>query len=125
MRLSGIIRAFMQARSLSAGPLIAVSSAAGMPSGSEGNAQLASGACAMALPASAPANVAVIPSTAMPATATINLDTNLFTLPPLPLLTDCCGGQTIPKVHNSHEDVTIFVYLCYLCVRWCSCVLGQ
>jgi hypothetical protein len=28
-----------------------------MPSGSEGNAQLASGACAMALPASAPARI--------------------------------------------------------------------
>src|SRR6266566_186484 len=43
--------------SLIAGPLIAASNAAGMPSVSEGNAQLASGACAMALPASAPARM--------------------------------------------------------------------
>src|ERR1700730_1348190 len=57
MRASGINRAFMQARSLSAGPVIAASSAAGMPSGSESNAHLASGACAMALPASAPARI--------------------------------------------------------------------
>src|SRR5262249_18403707 len=57
MRASGINRAFMQARSLSAGPVIAASSAAGMPSGSEGNAQLASGVCAVALPASAPARI--------------------------------------------------------------------
>src|SRR5205814_2851686 len=57
MRASGINRAFMQARSLSAGPVIAASSAAGMPSGSEGNAHLASGACAMALPASAPVRI--------------------------------------------------------------------
>jgi hypothetical protein len=47
----------MQARSLSAGPVIAASSAAGMPLGSEGNAQPASGACAIALPASAPARI--------------------------------------------------------------------
>src|SRR6516164_4478944 len=57
MRASGINRAFMQARSLSAGPVIAASSAAGMPSGSKGNAQLAFGACAMALPASTPARI--------------------------------------------------------------------
>ena len=43
MRASGINRAFMQARSLSAGPVIAASSAAGMPWGSDGNAQPASG----------------------------------------------------------------------------------
>src|SRR5262249_34929963 len=59
MRASGINSAFMQARSLSAGPVIAASSAAGMPWGSEGNAQPASGACAMALPASAPARMVV------------------------------------------------------------------
>jgi hypothetical protein len=47
----------MQARSLSAGPVIAASSAAGMPSGSEGNAQPASGVRAIALPASAPARI--------------------------------------------------------------------
>src|SRR5438552_16789445 len=57
MRASGINTAFIQARSLSAGPVIAASSAAGMSSGSEGNAQPASGACAMALPASAPARI--------------------------------------------------------------------
>src|ERR1700733_13979131 len=39
MRASSINRAFMQARSLSAGPVIAASSAAGTPSGSEGSAQ--------------------------------------------------------------------------------------
>ena len=37
----------MQARSLSAGPLIAASIAVGMPSGSEGNAQAASGVIVM------------------------------------------------------------------------------
>jgi hypothetical protein len=47
----------MQARSLSAGPLIAVSIAAGMPLGSEGSTQPASGACAIAGPASAPARI--------------------------------------------------------------------
>jgi hypothetical protein len=57
MRASGINRAFMQARSLSAGPVIAASIAVGMPLGSEGNAQPASGACAIALPASAPARI--------------------------------------------------------------------
>src|ERR1700730_6345946 len=57
MRASGINRAFMQARSVSAGPLIAASIAAGMPLGSEGNAQPASGACAIAVPASAPARI--------------------------------------------------------------------
>src|SRR5262245_66463233 len=57
MSASGINRAFMQARSLSAGPVIAASIAAGMPSGSEGNAQPASGACAIARPASAPARM--------------------------------------------------------------------
>src|SRR5437667_12007144 len=57
MRASGINRAFMQARSLSAGPVIAASIAAGMPLGSEGNAQPASGACAIVLPTSAPARI--------------------------------------------------------------------
>src|SRR5436853_2241629 len=57
MRASGMNRALMQARSLSAGPEIAASIAAGMPLGSEGNAQPASGACAIALPASAPAKI--------------------------------------------------------------------
>src|SRR5580765_5305886 len=57
MRASGINKAFMQARSLSAGPVIAASSAAGIPSGSEGNAQPASGACAIELVASAPARI--------------------------------------------------------------------
>src|SRR5437899_9502831 len=57
MRASGINRAFMQARSLSAGPVIAASIAAGMPLGSEGNAQPASGACAIAVSVSAPARI--------------------------------------------------------------------
>src|SRR5262249_19986086 len=57
MRASGINRAFMQARSLSAGPVIAASIAAGMRLGSEGSAQPASGACAIAVPASAPARI--------------------------------------------------------------------
>src|SRR5713226_228464 len=85
MRASGINRAFMQARSLSAGPLIAASIAAGMPLGSEGNAQPASGACAMAPSVCEPASVAVIPSTAKAATPIIALHTDLFMLPPLPL----------------------------------------
>src|SRR5215470_4965483 len=57
MRASGINRAFMQARSLSAGPVIAASIAAGMPFGSEGSTQPASGTCAIAVPASAPARI--------------------------------------------------------------------
>src|SRR5579864_4521796 len=77
MRASGINRVFKQARSLSAGPEIAPSSAAGMPSGSEGNAQPVSGACAIVFPASAPASVAVKASTAKPAIA---LRTDLFIL---------------------------------------------
>src|SRR5215472_7000973 len=97
MRASGINRALMQSRSLSAGPVIAASSAAGMPSGSEGNAQAAFGACASAVPASAPASDAVIPSTAKPATPTITLHTDLFMLPPPPLLTGCNGEPTIHK----------------------------
>src|SRR5438309_8151375 len=61
----------------------------------------------------APASVAVIPSTAMPATATITLHANLFTLPPLPLLTGCSGVPTIPQVHYSHNDVAVFARFCY------------
>src|SRR5258707_2092377 len=57
MRASGINRAFMQARSLSAGPLIAASIAAGMPLGSDGNVQPVSGACAIALPLDARARI--------------------------------------------------------------------
>jgi hypothetical protein len=37
--------------------VIAASSATGIPSGSEGNAQPASGACAIAFPAGAPASI--------------------------------------------------------------------
>src|SRR6478752_4089230 len=48
-------------------------------------------------PVCAPANVAVIPSTARPATPTITLHTDLFMLPPLPLLTGCNGGQQFRK----------------------------
>jgi len=44
----------VQARSLYAGPLIAASNAAGMPLGSEGNAQPTSGACANFRPARRP-----------------------------------------------------------------------
>src|SRR4029077_16376599 len=39
----------------------------------------------------APASLAVIPSTAKPATPIITLHTDLFMLPPLPLLTSTCG----------------------------------
>src|SRR4029079_6562663 len=56
-RASGIKRAFMQARSLSAGPVIAASIAAGMPLGSEGNAQPASRARAHRLSGSAPTRI--------------------------------------------------------------------
>src|SRR5215831_14064925 len=79
MRASAINRVFMQAQSLSADPEIAPSSAAGMPSGSEGNAQPVSGACAIVFSASAPASVAVTASTAKPAIA-ITLPTDLFIL---------------------------------------------
>ena len=56
MRASGINRAFMRARFMSAGPVIAASIAAGMSLESEGNAQPASGAFAIAVPASAGRN---------------------------------------------------------------------
>src|SRR5260370_29693103 len=49
----------------------------------------------------------------MPATATITLHANLFTLPPLPLLTGCSGEPTIPQVHYSHNDVAVFARFCY------------
>src|SRR6202011_1263116 len=61
----------------------------------------------------APATVAVIPSTAKPATATITLHTDLFMLPPLPLLTGCNGEPTIPQVHYSHNDVAVSARFCY------------
>src|SRR5271170_6660988 len=61
----------------------------------------------------APASVAVIPSTAKPATPTIALHTDLFTLPPLPLLTGCSGELTIPPVHYSHHDVAVSARFCY------------
>src|SRR5437660_11404627 len=61
----------------------------------------------------APASVAVIPSTAMPATATITLHANLFTLPPPPLLTGSSGEPTIPQVHYSHNDVAVVARFCY------------
>src|SRR5215468_2319027 len=64
-------------------------------------------------PVCAPASVAVIPSTAMSATATITLHANLFTLPPLPLLTGCSEVPTIPQVHYSHNDVAVFARFCY------------
>src|ERR1700730_14977552 len=51
----------------------------------------------------------------MPATATITLHANLFTLPPLPLLTGCSGVPTIPQVHYSHNDVAV-------CARFCYCL---
>src|SRR5215469_14169658 len=60
----------------------------------------ANGACITSLSAKgagwvcARASVAVIPSSAMPATATITLHTNLFTLPPLPGL---AGMEHTPR----------------------------
>src|ERR1051326_4823851 len=80
----------------------------------------ANGACITSLSAKdagwvcAPANVAVIPSTAMPATAT-SLHANLFTLPPSPVLAECSGVPTIPQIHYSHDDVAAFARFCY---RW-------
>src|SRR6267142_609607 len=59
----------------------------------------------------APASVAVTPSTAMPATAT-SLHANLFTLPPLPLLTDSSGIPTIPQIHYFHDGVAVFARFC-------------
>jgi hypothetical protein len=41
--------------------------------------------------------LAVISSTATPATATVTLHANLFTLPPLPLPAGCSGVATIRK----------------------------
>jgi hypothetical protein len=76
MRASGINRAFMQARSLSAGPVIAASSASGMPLGSDGNAQLASGACACAivLPARRPeSSLKIVPAAFVKKTLTLNI----------------------------------------------------
>src|SRR5215831_19373399 len=64
-------------------------------------------------PVCAPATVAVIPSTAKPLTPTITLHTDLFMLPPLPLLTGCSGVPTIPQVHYSHNDVAVFARFCY------------
>src|SRR5229473_4361920 len=61
----------------------------------------------------APATVAVIPSTAKPATPAITLHTDLFMLPPLPLLTGCKGESTIPQVHYSHNDVAVSARFCY------------
>src|SRR5215468_3621498 len=60
-----------------------------------------------------PASVGVIPSTAMPATATTTLHANLFTLPPLPLLIDWSGVPTIPQVHYSQNDVAVLARFCY------------
>src|SRR5919109_2302045 len=56
----------------------------------------------------APASVAVIPSTAKLATATITLHANLFTLLSLRLVTGCSWVPTIPQVHYSHNDVAVF-----------------
>src|SRR5215469_10096831 len=64
-------------------------------------------------PVCAPAAVTVIPSTAKPLMPTITLHTNLFTLPPLPLVTGCSGVPTIPQVHYSHNDVAVFARFCY------------
>src|SRR5579872_3478048 len=74
----------------------------------------ANGACITSLSVKAAgwvcasASVAVIPSTAMPVTITITLHANLFTLPPLPLLTGSSGVPTIPQVHYSQNDVAVF-----------------
>src|SRR5262245_59869135 len=49
----------------------------------------------------------------MPGTAAITRHANLFTLPPLPLLTGYSGVPTIPQVHYSHNDVAAFARFCY------------
>src|ERR1700689_1335629 len=59
-------------------------------------------AAGWAPPACAPASVAVIPSTAKPATPSITLQTDLFMQSPLPLITGCNGEPKIPQVHYSH-----------------------
>ena len=41
------------------------------------------------------------------------LHTNLFTLPPLPLLTDRGGVPTVPHSHYSHNDVAVVARFCY------------
>src|SRR5215470_20279590 len=103
MRASGINRVFMQARSLSAGPEIAPSSAAGMPAGSEGNAQPVSGVCAIVFWARAPASVAVTASTAKPAIA-ITLRTDLFTLSLLVNLRPRAIGYVLGPAIYAHGD---------------------
>ena len=57
--------------------------------------------------------VNVIPSTAKPATLTITLHTDLFKLPPLPVLTGSNGEPTIPQVHYSHNDVAVYARFCF------------
>ena len=41
------------------------------------------------------------------------LRTDLFTLPPLPLLTDRDGVPTLPNSHYSHNDVALVARFCY------------
>src|SRR5499425_3556755 len=71
----------------------------------------ANGACITSLSVKAvgrvcaSASVAVVPGTAKPATVTITVHTDLFTLPPLPLLSGCTEEPTVPQVHYSHNDV--------------------
>ena len=41
------------------------------------------------------------------------LHTNLFALPPLPLLADRGGVPTLPHSHYSHDDVAVVARFCY------------
>src|SRR6476646_9682870 len=77
------------------------------------SAAAASGSFSFTSSVCAPASVAVIPSTAKPATPTVTLHTDLFKRPPLPLLTGCNGEPTIPHVHYSHNDVAVCAGFCY------------
>src|SRR5712671_5549914 len=71
-----------------------------------GWAPAASGGFSFTSSVCAPANVAVIPSTAKPATPTITLHTDLFMLPPLPLLT----GSPTPR-----RDLALILDLFWRC----------
>jgi len=55
----------------------------------------------------APASVAVIPSTAMPATATITLHANLFTLPPL----QCLYLPVVAEYRQFHKFIILTMML--------------
>src|SRR5262249_27703436 len=90
-------------------PLALNTHATDVPVGA-GSMSHANGACITSLRVKgagwvcAPAGIAVIPSTAMPATAT-TLRANRFMRPLLTLLAEGSGAPTLPQVHYSHNDI--------------------